>query len=231
MGERQGTRLEAGHHALTGTARLRTRLGQYVSSAVEIIDGPWGRHNGIPGALAGGDAERGVTALYDQHYPALVRQAWLLTQDAATAEEVVQDSFVALHMSWHRLRDGERALCYLRQCVMSRSRSVRRRRFVPGRGASGPAAPSPASAEAADQPATAGPGSAAVVAVLAALPARQREALVMRYYAGLSEPEIAEIMRISGRAVSQHVERALATVRAVLDTAGDTTSPALLVAS
>jgi RNA polymerase sigma factor (sigma-70 family) len=227
VGERQGTEFKAGHETLTGVARLRTWLGQHALSAVEIIEGPRGRHTGIEGALAGWDADRGLTALYDQHYSALVRQAWLLTHDAAAAQDIVQDSFVALHASWHRLRDGEHALCYLRQCVMSRSRSVRRRRFVPGRGASGPAT----ARAAAEREAAAGPDSAAVVLVLAVLPARQREALVLRYYAGLSEPEIAEIMRISGRAVSQHIERALASVRAALDTTGDTTSPGLLVAS
>jgi hypothetical protein len=44
-----------------------------------------------------------------------VRLAVLLVRDVATAEDVVQDSFVAMHDGWQRLRDAESALAYLRQ--------------------------------------------------------------------------------------------------------------------
>ena len=43
------------------------------------------------------DADRAVTVLYSTHYRSLVRLAALLLRDVATAEEVVQDSFVAMH--------------------------------------------------------------------------------------------------------------------------------------
>lgn len=61
------------------------------------------------------DADREVTALYLTHYRPLVRIAVLLVQDLATAEEIVQDSFVALHAAWRRLPDTEHALSYLRR--------------------------------------------------------------------------------------------------------------------
>src|SRR6266540_3417163 len=61
------------------------------------------------------DADEAVTALYTVHYRSLVRLAALLLRDLATAEEVVQDSFVAMHGKWQRLRDPDRALAYLRQ--------------------------------------------------------------------------------------------------------------------
>ena len=227
MGERQGALLGAGYDIRTGVTRFRTWLGEHAMSAAEIIEGPGGEHAVISGTLTDRDAERAVTALYDQHYSSLVRQAWLLTQDAAAAEAIVQDSFTALHASWWRLRDSERALGYLRQCVLNRSRSVRPRRSGTGRDAAGPAAGS----QATGHTATGAPESPAVILALRTLPARQREAVVMRYYAGLSEAEIAEIMRIGERAVRQHTERALASLRAVLDAAGDTTSPDLLIAS
>jgi hypothetical protein len=66
------------------------------------------------------------------HYRALVRLAAVLVRDARTAEEVVQDSFAAMHGGWQRLRDGDAALAYLRQAVVNRSRSVLRHRSVPG---------------------------------------------------------------------------------------------------
>src|SRR5213595_2847146 len=76
------------------------------------------------------DAARAVTAIYTAHYRSLVRLAALLVRDVATAEEVVQDAFVAMHGAWRRLRDPDKALSYLRQSVVNRSRSVLRHRAV-----------------------------------------------------------------------------------------------------
>ena len=76
--------------------------------------------------------------LYSTHYRSLVRLAALLLRDVATAEEVVQDSFVAMHGGWRRLRDSEKALSYLRQSVVNRSRSVLRHRVVVDRNAPKP---------------------------------------------------------------------------------------------
>ena len=81
------------------------------------------------------DADRAVTELYNTHYRSLVRLAALLIRDVATAEEVVQDSFVAMHSGWRRLCDSDKALSYLRQSVVNRSRSVLRHRVVADRNA------------------------------------------------------------------------------------------------
>jgi DNA-directed RNA polymerase specialized sigma subunit, sigma24 homolog len=70
------------------------------------------------------DADQAVTAMYSEHYRSLVRLAALLVRDVATAEEVVQDSFIAMHTAWRRIRDNDKALSYLRQSVVNRSRSV-----------------------------------------------------------------------------------------------------------
>src|SRR5271165_2923138 len=75
-------------------------------------------------------ADLAVTELYSMHYTALVRLAAMLVRDTPTAEEVVQDSFVAMHDGWERLRDTEKALAYMRQAVVNRSRSVLRHRMV-----------------------------------------------------------------------------------------------------
>ena len=68
------------------------------------------------------DADRAVTAIYSEHYRSLVRLAAFLVRDTSTAEEVVQDSFVAMHGAWRGLRDSDKALSYLRQSVVNRSR-------------------------------------------------------------------------------------------------------------
>ena len=63
----------------------------------------------------------------------------VLRDDVPTAEEVVQDAFEAMHTAWRRLREKEKALSYLRQAVVNRSRSVLRHRTVVDRNAPKPA--------------------------------------------------------------------------------------------
>lgn len=149
------------------------------------------------------DADQAVTALYYANYRSLVRLAVLLVRDVASAEEVVQDAFVAMHNAWRRLRDPEKALAYLRQSVVNRARSVLRHRAVVEKYAPKglPDAPS------AEQGAVTELERSAVIRALGELPARQREALVLRYYADLSVAEIASTMGISRGAVRSHTAR------------------------
>ena len=72
--------------------------------------------------------DAGLASLYNAHHRSLVRLAALLVRDDATAEQIVQDSFVAAHTAWPRLRDNEKALAYVRQCVVNRAGSVLRHR-------------------------------------------------------------------------------------------------------
>ena len=159
------------------------------------------------------DADRAVTELYATHYRSLVRLAALLVRDLATAEEVVQDSFVAMHGGWRRLRDSEKALSYLRQSVVNRSRSVLRHRVVVDRNAPKP----PPDMPSAEHGAIALLERSAVIAALRTLPVRQREALVLRFYADMSEAQIAETMQISKGAVKSHTARGMATLRTMLE--------------
>jgi RNA polymerase sigma-70 factor (sigma-E family) len=142
-----------------------------------------------------------------------VPPAVLLVHDLQTAEEVVQDAFEAMHLAWRRLRDSEKALSYLRQTVVNRSRSVLRHRKVVDLHQPKPA-PDEQSAEHA---ALALIDRSAVVSALRLLPARQREAVVLRYYADLSEAAIAQAMGISRGAVKSHTARAMASLKSILD--------------
>ncbi|WP_245929885.1 SigE family RNA polymerase sigma factor [Allonocardiopsis opalescens] len=162
---------------------------------------------------AGWDADQAVTQLYGSHYQSLVRLAVLLVRDFATAEEVVQDAFVAMHGGWRRLRDPEKALSYLRQSVVNRSRSVLRHRAVVEKYAPKglPDAPS------AEHGAIGELERSAVIEALRGLPRRQREALVLRYYGDLSEAQIADAMGISKGAVKSHTARGMAALRSVLE--------------
>jgi len=159
------------------------------------------------------DADRAVTAIYSEHYRSLVRLAAFLVRDTATAEEVVQDSFVAMHGAWRRLRDTDKALSYLRQSVVNRSRSVLRHRMVVDKNTPKP----PPDMPSAEHGAIIQLERSAVVSALRALPDRQREALVLRYYGDLSEAQIASTMGISRGAVKSHTARAMSALRAVLE--------------
>lgn len=164
-------------------------------------------------APLGWDADRAVTAIYSEHYRSLVRLAAFLVRDTATAEEVVQDSFVAMHGAWRRLRDTDKALSYLRQSVVNRSRSVLRHRMVVDKNTPKP----PPDMPSAEHGAIIQLERSAVVSALRGLPDRQREALVLRYYGDLSEAQIASTMGISRGAVKSHTARAMSALRAVLE--------------
>jgi len=159
------------------------------------------------------DADQAVTAIYSANYRSLVRLAAMLVRDMATAEEVVQDAFVAMHGAWRRLRDPDKALSYLRQSVVNRARSVLRHRAVVEKYAP----KGLPDAQSAEHGAIVELERTAVVTALSTLPTRQREALVLRYYADLSEAEIANTMGISRGAVKSHTARGMAALRNVLE--------------
>ena len=163
-------------------------------------------------AYTGRSADWAITELYSLHYRTLVRLAVLLVRDIPTAEDVVQDSFVATHDSWHRLRNAESALAYLRHAVLNRSRSVLRHRAVVDKYPPNPPPDHPS----AEYGALLRLEQSAVVQALRRLPGRQREAIVLRYYADFSEAEVAAAMGISRGAVKSHTARAMATLRADL---------------
>jgi RNA polymerase sigma-70 factor (sigma-E family) len=159
------------------------------------------------------NADRVVTELYLGQYKSLVRLAVLLVHDVPTAEEVVQDAFEAMHYAQRRLRDSEKALSYLRQAVVNRSRSVLRHRTVVDKNAPKPAPDEPS----AEHAAMALIERSAVIEALRTLPDRQREAIVLRYYADLSEADIAATMGISKGAVKSHTARAMAALKSILE--------------
>ncbi len=158
-------------------------------------------------------ADLAVIELYSMHYRSLVRLAAMLVKDTQTAEEVVQDAFVSMHDGWHRLKDTEKALAYMRQAVVNKSRSVLRHRMVVDKNLQN----APPDMPSAEHGAFVLLERDAVVAALRGLPERQREAIVLRYYAELSEAEIAATMKISRGAVKSHTARGMAALRAALE--------------
>jgi RNA polymerase sigma-70 factor (sigma-E family) len=183
-----------------------------VADSAEVAPGPSDSPTSVAG---GGAAEPGATGalgeLYQAHYQSLVRMAALLVGDLAAAEQVVQDSLVAMHANWRWLKRREKSLAFVRRCVINRSRSALRHQLSGDRDA-GPLPQVPSAA------CDAGPQleRLPVVAALDRLSRRQREALVLRYYADLSEAETAAAMGISPGAVKSHTARAMLAIRETL---------------
>ena len=160
------------------------------------------------------DREAGVVAVFEAHYSHLVRLARHLVDDPAEAEDVVMDAFVGLSRRWQHVRRTEDAFFYLRTSVVNGSRSrlrrlkvARERRHTQLDRDSAPA----------DQAAMAHLEHEAVVRALRVLPRRQREVLVLRYYDGASEAEIAEVLGISVGSVKTHASRGLHAVAGHLE--------------
>lgn len=155
---------------------------------------------------------RAVAALYELHYRPLVQLAALLVSDLATAEDIVQESFAAVNGTRQALPDADAALCYLRRSVVHRARTAAR----PGTAAR------PTGASSADGRPEGDllRQSAAVVTALRTLPVRQREVLVLQYFADLPETAIASATGLSVSDVRSQAARAMSSLHAALRSAG-----------
>jgi RNA polymerase sigma factor (sigma-70 family) len=154
------------------------------------------------------DASR-LDEVFFGHAARLVRLASLLGDD--DPEDVVQESFCKLYAARARLRDDEaEVVAYLNRIVVNEVRSRHRRRRIARRDAHLLLFP-------ATEDLTSRHGDRqAVVAALADLPVRQREALVLRFWMDLPLGGIAELMGVSVGTVKSHVSRGLVAVGAVL---------------
>jgi RNA polymerase sigma-70 factor (sigma-E family) len=140
-------------------------------------------------------------AVFAEEHEPMVRLAFLLVGDEDDAEELVQEAFVALHEHWDRV---DRPGAYLRQCVVNRSRDLLRRRAVARR----LRWPTRDDAEL---------GADHLLDALAALPVRRRAAVVLRYYEGRSEAEIARMLGVRPGTVKSLLHRALAQLREAIE--------------
>ena len=151
----------------------------------------------------------GVTDLFHLHYRRLVGLGVLLVNDRETAEDVVQEAFEGLYRQWRRLRDPYTAAAYLNRSVVNGARSRL------GRRATGRAH---LQSEAGRSLSVGATGVAhiaehALTDALLALPRRQREVVVLRYYLDLTEEQIADWLGVSPGSVKQHAHLATATLQ------------------
>jgi RNA polymerase sigma factor (sigma-70 family) len=113
----------------------------------------------------------------------LIRLAIVMLGDRGAAEDVVQDAFLGLCRHWDGLADRGNALTYVRSAVLNRCRNAMRQRGQRDR--HDRQGPGPMASESAEAVALIGEEHQQVLAAIRALPDRQREALVLRFYLGL----------------------------------------------
>jgi RNA polymerase sigma-70 factor (sigma-E family) len=160
---------------------------------------------------------RGVDVTFEEfaaaRLPALMRFAVVLTGDRGVAEDVVQEVLIRLNERWRRIAAAGSPEPYVRRMVVNQYLSWRRRwwRHVPhadpgsAAGAAGlPVVPDPAGNHA---------DRDALLAELRRLPPRQRAVLVLRYYEGLPDADIAQALGCTPGTVRSHASRGLAALR------------------
>ncbi|MFC8589681.1 SigE family RNA polymerase sigma factor [Streptomyces sp. NPDC057217] len=177
------------------------------------------RVSGIPaprtsdeGAPAVGTTVDHLTETYRAHYRSLLGLAALLLDDTASCEDVVQEAFIRVHSARKRVREPEKTLAYLRQTVVNLSRSALRRRILGLKLLSKPM-PDMASAEegAYDQL-----EREDLIKAMRGLQRRQREVLVLRYFADMTEAQVAETLGISLGSVKAYGSRGMAALRVAM---------------
>ena len=179
---------------------------------IPLVDADW--RSRAPGRQDASvrSAELDVTALFREQWKPMVRLAVLLVDDVGVAEDVVQDAFVALQKNRGVPSDHDGTVAYLRAIVVNRCRSTLRHRYVVARFRSQP--PPPVNLI---DPSVALDEDAATLAALRTLPRRQREVLVLRYWADLPHAEIADVLHIAVGSVKSAASRGLAALRLQLE--------------
>lgn len=156
-----------------------------------------------------------VADLFASEGRSLVRLAGIFCDDRSAAEDLVQEAFIRLHRSAHRIRDPRRAPAFLRSIVINLARDHNRRGLMSLRHRAAMVTPdvSPgfedATVESADD--------RRVLDAVRLLPDRQRCCLVLRYYLGLTESETAKTLGLSKSSVKTHCRRGLASLESMLE--------------
>ena len=163
-----------------------------------------------------GRGQSELADIYVRWAPSGMRLAYLLTGDRQVAEDLVQDAFVKFGSRLQRLRDRHAAEAYLRRTVVNLSKNRFRRRAVERaylEREGGRRQPEHIEPDVSTHQAMRG--------ALMALPARQRAAIVLRYYEDLPENEIAEILECRPATVRSLVARGLHTLRGMPEVSHD----------
>jgi len=156
-------------------------------------------------------ADEAIESLFHACYPRVVRTAFSLVGDWDLAEQLAQEAYLRLWRRWRWISDPQAAPTYLQRTVVNLARDTIRRRVVERR---------VLLTRSMERPAGAPPDPAAVLELrqaIAALPARKRECVVLRYLLGMSEAETASVLGVSVGTVKSQTHKGLRQLRERLD--------------
>jgi len=206
--------LESACHPRPG---LRTSVGAMaVTVPIWMTDATAAAPHAAASAESAIDVDALVVSLFRQEASSLVRLARLFVDDRNAAEDLVQEAFIRLARSAHRLRDLDKAPAYLRSIVLNLARDDNRRGLVSLRHH----LPSDDQASVDDQ-ITLREDQQRVIDALRELPHRQRDCIVLRYYDELGIDDIATTLGISRNSVKTHLSRGLDSLERKLETSHD----------
>ena len=166
----------------------------------------------LPVATAAADVDALVARLFEEEGRSLVRLVRLFVDDRNAAEDLVQEGFIRLARNAHKIKDETRVAAYLRSIVLNLARDHNRRGLVSLRHHL-PLDDRRASTE---DEILLRDDQQAVIDALRALPHRQRDCVVLRYYEELGIDDIATSLGISRNSVKTHLRRGLAAMETAL---------------
>jgi RNA polymerase sigma-70 factor (sigma-E family) len=152
------------------------------------------------------ELESSFSVFVDSHGQQLLRQAWLLAGDRDAGQDLFQQVLMKAARHWPRISvDNPVAYCRraLTTTAIDAARRSRWREITTGRMPERETADATAVIDSRDE----------VLRLLKALPPRQRAVIVLRYWADLSEQQIAAELGISTGTVKSTTSRALASLR------------------
>lgn len=158
-------------------------------------------------------ADEAIAALFHEHARSLVRLARFFADDRNAAEDLVQEAFLRLRRSFHRIESPDRTAAYLRSIVLNLARDHNRRGLMSLRHR----IPEEESRLSAEDRIVMREDQQQVIDAVRALPRRQRDCVTLRYYLELSIPDIAMTLGISVNSVKTHLQRGMAVLEVRLE--------------
>jgi RNA polymerase sigma-70 factor (sigma-E family) len=162
------------------------------------------------------DVDQLVADLFRQEGASLVRLVRLFVDDRNAAEDLVQEGFIRLARSAHRIKDPAKAPAYLRSIVLNLARDNNRRGLVSLRHH----LPFDSDKASMEDELALRDDQQQVIDALRELPPRQRDCLVLRYYDELGIEDLASTLGISPNSVKTHLKRGLRALEERLAEAG-----------
>ncbi len=145
--------------------------------------------------------EREFTEFYAASAAALRRTAYVVVRDWHVAEDLTQQAMAKVYVAWPRIREETR-LAYTRRAVVNECLSHLRRHR-----------PESPTDELPEHPAPEHEPGHDLSSAIAALPARQRAIVALRFLDDLSVAEVGRLLGIADGTVKSQTARALETLR------------------